>query len=229
MQIDGYRWWLQRLQAAAERYDVLRLDHFRGFERYYAIPYGAKDATKGVWLPGPGRKFLQAVKNCLPTIAFIAEDLGLLTASVHQLREQFACPGMKVLEFAFDGDKNNPYLPHTFARNAVCYTGTHDNKPLRQWLTDSPESTLEFANRYMGNPESSVWGMIRLCHSSPADLAMVQMQDYLELGSEARMNHPGTCNRKNWSWRAQPGFCTAVLAERIRTLTDTYGRLCPPA
>lgn len=222
---DGYRWWIQRLQAAAERYDVIRIDHFRGFAGYYAIPYGAANAQGGQWHTGPGLDFIKAVQQAMPDTPMIAEDLGFLTEDVHKLRKASGCPGMKVLSFAFHTDSNNPYLPHTYERNTVCYTGTHDNMPLKQWLAESPAPTTEFANRYMGYPENLIWGMIRLCLSSPSDLAIVQMQDYLELGAEARMNTPGTCNQYNWSWRAKSGFCTEQLAERIKEMSYTYGRL----
>lgn len=221
---DGYRWWIQRLQAAAKRYDVIRIDHFRGFAGYYAIPYGAENARDGRWLPGPGLDFVKTIQKALPDTPMIAEDLGLLTEDVHRLRDDSGYPGMKVLSFAFDGDSNNTYLPHTYPKNAVCYTGTHDNMPLKQWFSESPEQTVAFARQYMGESENPIWGMIRLALSSPADLAIVQMQDYLELGEEGRMNFPGTRSMANWSWRAKAGFCTEALAERIKTLTCTYGR-----
>ena len=221
---DGYRWWIQRLQAAAKRYDVIRIDHFRGFAGYYAIPYGAENARGGKWIPGPGMDFIKAVQAALPDTPMIAEDLGLLTEDVHKLREDSGYPGMKVLSFAFDADSNNEYLPHTYHKNTVCYTGTHDNMPLRQWFAESPARTVAFAKHYMGNPENPVWGMIRLAFSSVSDLTIVQMQDYLELGGESRMNFPGTRDSSNWSWRAKEGFCTEALAERIRNITSTYGR-----
>lgn len=220
----GYLWWIRRLQAAAKRYDVIRIDHFRGFAGYYAIPYGAGNARGGEWRTGPGLDFIRAVQASLPDTPMIAEDLGLLTEDVHRLRDASGYPGMKVLSFAFDADSNHSYLPHTYKHNTVCYTGTHDNMPLRQWFAESPDRTVDFANRYMGYPENPVWGMIRLALSSPADLAIVQMQDYLELGKEARMNFPGTQDRSNWSWRAKDGFCTEKLAEEIKDLTCTYGR-----
>lgn len=222
---DGYSWWLQRLHSGAGRYDVIRLDHFRGFAGYYAVPYGAKNAREGEWLSGPGLDFIQTVRNALPDTPMIAEDLGFLTRDVHDLREASGYPGMKVLEFAFDGDSSNAYLPHRYSENAVCYTGTHDNMPLKQWFAESPEKTVEFCLRYMGQSSDPVWGMIRLCMASVADLAIVQMQDYLELGGEARMNFPGTCTDRNWTWRADGDFLGDGLAERIRSLTCIYGRL----
>ena len=222
---DGYSWWLRRLRAAAERYDVLRLDHFRGFAGYYAIPYGAKNARKGEWLPGPGADFIQAVKKALPDTPMIAEDLGFLTEDVAQLREESGYPGMKVLSFAFDTDGSNQYLPHNHGENTVCYTGTHDNEPVKQWFTQSDKKTTDFALKYMGSPPNSVWGMVRLCIASVSRLAIVQMQDYLELGGQARMNHPGICTDENWTWRADPAFLENALAEKIRDLAETYGRL----
>ena len=224
LKADGYRWWIQRLQAAAKRYDVIRIDHFRGFAGYYAIPYGAKTARVGQWLPGPGLDFIKAIQEALPDTPMIAEDLGLLTQDVHKLREDSGYPGMKVLEFAFDADSHNGYLPHTYEKNTVCYVGTHDNMTLTQWFAESPGRTTEFAKRYMGEAANPVWGMIRLCLSSPADLAIVQLQDYLELGAEARMNFPGTRSDRNWSWRVKEGSCTEALAEKIRSITCTYGR-----
>lgn len=222
---DGYGWWLQRLRGAKARYDVIRIDHFRGFASYYAVPFGAENARNGEWLPGPGLDFIQTVRKHLPDIPMIAEDLGFLTEDVRRLRADSGFPGMKVLEFAFDGDSDNEYLPHTYISNTVCYTGTHDNMPLKQWFEESQEHAVEFARRYIGDSSNDVWGMIRLCMASVSDLAVVQMQDYLELGGNARMNFPGTCDGSNWTWRASPGFAKDALAERIRNLVRTYGRL----
>lgn len=222
---DGYSWWLQRLQGAADRYDVIRIDHFRGFAGFYAVPYGAENAKNGQWLPGPGLDFIQTVKKHLPQIPMIAEDLGFLTEDVHKLRSDSGFPGMKVLEFAFDGDANNEYLPHTYTSNTVCYTGTHDNMPLKQWFLESNKKTTAFALAYAGDPQDPVWGMIRLCMASVSDLAVIQMQDYLALGSEGRMNFPGTCDGGNWTWRVGPDFMDGALSEKINRLTQTYGRI----
>jgi len=220
---DGYRWWLRRLKQAAKLYDVIRIDHFRGFAGYYTIPYGAENAREGQWLKGPGIDFLQAVKAALPDTALIAEDLGFLTPDVHKLRDEANLPGMKVLEFAFDGDGNNAYLPHNHIKNSVCYTGTHDNMPLAQWFAEAGTETTSRAIDYMGQPKDPVWGMIVLSMASVADLAVVQMQDYLGLGEEARMNFPGTFGN-NWTWRAKDGFITEPLAEKIKNLTRICGR-----
>ena len=222
---DGYSWWIQRLRGATARYDVIRIDHFRGFAGYYAVPFGAENARNGQWLPGPGLNFIAAIKKAMPDTPMIAEDLGFLTPDVHELRDSSGYPGMKVLEFAFDTDSSNEYLPHTYSINTVCYTGTHDNMPLKQWFAESDEKTAAFAKEYIGDAQSAVWGMIRLCMASVSELAVVQMQDYLELGSEARMNFPGTCTGSNWTWRAGPDYISDTLAERINRLTRTYGRL----
>ncbi len=221
---DGYGWWLRRLRAAASRYDVLRIDHFRAFAGYYAVPFGDKTARNGKWLPGPGLDFLQAVKAALPETPMIAEDLGFLTPDVHRLRDDSGFPGMKVLEFAFDSDSSNDYLPHNYPANTVCYTGTHDNMPLKQWFAQVEEKTAANALEYIGPCENPVWGMIRLCMASVADLAVIQMQDYLELDGRSRMNFPGTCDGSNWVWRARDGFADDTLAEKIKGLTRIYGR-----
>ena len=222
---DNYSWWIQRLRGAAARYDVIRVDHFRGFAGFYAVPFGAENARNGKWMTGPGLDFMEAVKNALPDTPMIAEDLGFLTEDVRQLRDDSGFPGMKVLEFAFNTDSSNEYLPHTYPANTVCYTGTHDNMPLKQWFAESDEKTVAFAKTYMGEPENPIWGMIRLCMASVSELAVVQMQDYLELGSEARMNFPGTRTGSNWTWRATGGYLYPGLAQRIHRLTKIYGRL----
>ena len=220
---DGYRWWLRRLNQAAKLYDVIRIDHFRGFAGYYTIPYGAETAREGQWLEGPGLDFLHGVKVALPNTALIAEDLGFLTPDVHKLRDDANLPGMRILEFAFDGDGNNPYLPHNHIKNSVCYTGTHDNMPLAQWFAEAGTETTTRAINYMAEPKDPVWGVIKLCMASVADLAVVQMQDFLGLGKEARMNFPGTCGN-NWTWRAKDGFMTDALAVKIKNLTRMCGR-----
>ena len=222
---EGYRGWLQRLQGAANRYDVIRIDHFRAFAGYYAIPYGEETAKNGKWMEGPGMDFIGAVKAALPGLSMIAEDLGFLTEDVHTLRDESGFPGMKVLEFAFDGNPQNPYLPYLHIANSVCYTGTHDNMPLKQWFLEEDAKVTDFALAYMGNPRNPVWGMIRLAMASASELAIVQLQDLLELGGESRMNFPGTASG-NWTWRVCPEcLCDDALAERLRGLTRIYGRL----
>ena len=226
MENDGYRWWIRRLGAAGKLYDTVRLDHFRGFESYWAVPYGDGTARNGRWQKGPGRSFVEAIKTALPNLDFIAEDLGFLTDEVLQLRDDSGFPGMKVLQFAFDSREPSDYLPHTYIKNTVCYTGTHDNMTQRQWFETAGPDTVSYAAEYMGlsRKEGFVWGTIRTAMSSVSRLCLVPMQDYLELGGEARMNFPGTMGA-NWCWRAAEGCFSDTLAERIFGLTALYGRL----
>ena len=223
---DGYSWWIRRLSAAGKLYDVVRLDHFRGFEAYWSVPYGDATAKGGKWIKGPDMDFVNAVKRQLPHMKLIAEDLGFLTQEVLDLRDASGFPGMKVLEFAFDSREPSEYLPHTYIQNTVCYTGTHDNMTMRQWFETAAAEAVEYATEYMNlsEQEGLVWGVIRTAFSSVSDLCIVQMQDYLDLGGEARMNFPGTTNA-NWTWRALAGSYGDTLAEKIRALTCLYGRL----
>ena len=226
MQKDGYGWWIRRLAAAGKLYDVVRIDHFRGFEAYWEVPYGDTTAKNGQWVKGPGIMLINAVKAALPQVKFIAEDLGFLTQEVLDLRDDSGFPGMKVLEFAFDSKEPSEYLPHTYIQNTVCYIGTHDNMTTRQWLETAPEETRNYAVRYMRltKEEGYVWGVIRTAMQSVSDLCIIQMQDYLELGGEARMNFPGTTGG-NWLWRATLGSTSDTLAEKICQMTRLYGRL----
>ncbi len=223
---DGYRWWLRRLSAAGRLYDRVRLDHFRGFEAYWSVPYGDETARNGQWVKGPGIDFINAVKEALPDLKLIAEDLGFLTPEVLALREKSGFPGMKVLEFAFDSQEPSDYLPHTYIQNTVCYTGTHDNMTLGQWLETADEQTLAYAAEYMRltEQEGFLWGMIRTAYCSVSRLCIIQMQDCLELGAQARMNFPGTSGN-NWTWRAFSGSYDAALAQRLCRLSVLYGRI----
>ena len=226
MKSEGYAWWIKRLAAAEHMYDIVRFDHFRGFESYWAVPADAETAAGGKWLPGPGMDFISAVQKALPELDCIAEDLGYVTPEVRKLQEDSGYPGMKVLEFAFDSHEDGNYLPHTYPVGSVTYTGTHDNPTLRQWLDEALPQDLEHAVSYLGlnEGEGYVKGMIRGCMASVSDLSVVQMQDYLELGSEGRMNSPGTLGT-NWTWRAEEGFASDELAAHIRKLTELYGRI----
>lgn len=223
---DGYRWWLRRLRAAGVFYDRVRLDHFRGFEAYWSVPYGDETARNGRWVKGPGMEFVNAIKTGLPELKLIVEDLGYLTPEVLELRDASGYPGMKVLEFAFDSLEPSDYLPHTYIQNTVCYTGTHDNMTLRQWLETAGEQTVDYATRYMHltQQEGILWGVIRTACSSVSDLCIIQMQDCLELGAQARMNFPGTTGN-NWIWRALPGSYDDDLAARLYGMAKLYGRL----
>lgn len=227
MKKHGYSWWLRRLEAAAKMYDIVRLDHFRGFESYWAVPAGAETAAAGSWQPGPGMDFLQAVRKALPHLELIAEDLGYVTPQVRQLQEQSGYPGMKVIQFAFDSREVGNYLPDTYTENSVCYSGTHDNPTLAQWLQEVAPEDLAEAVRYLGlsREEGMVRGLLRGCMESVSRLCIVQLQDWLELDGEARMNTPGTVSDANWTWRAQPGCLTKELAASIREMTGKYGRL----
>ena len=226
MKRNGYDWWIRRLRAAARMYDVVRLDHFRGFEGYWAIPAGSKTAANGQWKPGPGLDFIRAIQESLPDLKFIAEDLGYVTGAVRQLQEDSGYPGMKVMEFAFDSREEGNYLPHLYPVNSVVYSGTHDNLTLKQWFDEADPADVAEAKAYLGlnQEEGYVWGMIRGCMSSVSRLCIIQMQDYLELGGEARMNFPGTLTSNNWTWRATEGFASPELAQKIRAMTVRYGR-----
>lgn len=226
LKLGGYSWWLSRLAAAEALYDVIRLDHFRGFESYWAVPYGDQTARNGHWVKGPDIDFIHTVTQHFPQLPLIAEDLGYLTPEVLQMRDNSGFPGMKVLEFAFDSREPSDYLPHTYTRNAVCYTGTHDNMTCKQWFETASDEAVDYAAEYMHltQEEGYVWGMIRTAFSSVADLCIIQMQDYLQLGGEARMNCPGTQSASNWTWRAYEGFASDPLARKIRLMTTLYCR-----
>ena len=223
---DGYSWWIRRLGAAGKLYDMVRLDHFRGFEAYWSVPYGETTAKNGKWVKGPGMSFMDALKTKLPELDFIAEDLGFLTQEVLDLRDNSGFPGMKVLEFAFDSREPSEYLPHTYTSNSVVYTGTHDNMTMRQWFETADPGAVQYATEYMNLSEAEglVWGTIRTAMASVSDLCIIQMPDYLDLSGEARMNFPGTLSDCNWTWRAKDGIINEALAKRILNLTKLYGR-----
>ena len=226
MASEGYRWWLERLGAAGKWYDTVRLDHFRGFEAYWAIPSGDKDARGGRWVKGPDMDFVNALKKGLPGLDIIAEDLGYLTKEVRDLRDGSGWPGMKILEFAFDLREPANYLPHTYTKNTVCYTGTHDNMTMRQWFDTADADSVQYARDYMAltEAEGDVWGTIRTAYATVSDTVIIQMQDFLDLGAEARMNFPGTLSEFNWTWRVKAGIINEYLANRIRKLNQTYCR-----
>ena len=227
MKKEDFAWWIRRLAAAGRWYDMVRIDHFRGLESYWAIPYGDKTAKGGKWVKGPDTAFVEAVARQLPDVAMIAEDLGYLTQEVLDLRDASGYPGMKVLGFAFDSREPSDYLPHSYIANSVCYTGTHDNMTTRQWFDTAEKEAVTYAAEYMrlDEAEGFVWGMIRTAMASVSDTCIVPMQDFLDLGAEARMNFPGICDGTNWVWRAEKDFIGPDLAERIYRLTKLYGRL----
>ena len=226
---DGYSWWMRRLAAAGERYDVVRLDHFRGFESYWAVPFGDDTAKNGRWVVGPGMDFMRTIHDELPHLGLIAEDLGFLTQEVLDLRDDSGYPGMKVLGFAFDSREPSDYLPHTYPVNSVCYTGTHDNMTTRQWFDSASADAVAYAAEYMAlsDQEGYVWGTIRTAMASVSQLCVIPLQDYLDIGAEGRMNFPGTLSDCNWTWRTKYGTINGMLAEKIRRLTKLYGRLQP--
>ena len=222
---DGFGWWIRRVEGASARFDALRLDHFRGFESYWAVPAGSATAKTGQWEKGPGMDLLGVLTNWFPQITYIAEDLGIITDAVHQLRETAKLPGMKVLEFAFSGP-DNAYLPHHYTNpNCVCYTGTHDNDTALGWYAGASDKEKAFAKTYLGaeDGESARRALLRVGQTSMAVLFVAQMQDYLGLGGEARINVPGVANG-NWRWRMASGAATAELAEEIRALTAAASR-----
>ena len=221
-----YRWWLRRLEVASRLYDLVRIDHFRGFEGYYAIPARAKNAVHGRWKKGPGMDFVTAIKTGLPELGIIAEDLGLLTPAVRRLLAASGFPGMKVLQFAFDPSGKSDYLPFRSPHNTVVYTGTHDNTTTEDWQRSADPKQGAFARRYLGVPpgDSVTPAMVRAAMESVADTCIIPMQDYLGLGAEARINTPGTMG-DNWCWRMLPGTADRKLAAKIRALTKMYGRI----
>ena len=225
MKKDGFGWWIRRVEGAAELFDVLRIDHFRGFESYWAVPYGATTARCGQWVKGPGMDLVNVLTQWFYHVDFIAEDLGVLTPEVRRLLADSGLPGMKVLEFAFDRREQSDYMPHTYERNCVCYVGTHDNAPVLAWREEADAADVAVAERYLGlnDAEGFHWGMIRGGMSSVANLFVAQLQDILGLGAESRMNTPGVSGG-NWRWRTVQGALTLELAEKLASMTRLYGR-----
>lgn len=241
MERDGYAWWVARLRATLAQVDLVRVDHFRGFEAYWQIPASSPTARKGRWVKGPGRKLFDALGRELGGLPLIAEDLGVITPPVEALRDELGLPGMRVLQFAFGGGTDNPYLPHNYAPNAVAYTGTHDNDTTAGWYATLKPAERTRLHRYAPglegnrardgskgrtgevNGEDAAWALIRLAWSSVADCAIAPLQDVLGLGGEARMNTPGLPTG-NWEWRYAAGQLTRDVLDRLGELTETYGR-----
>ena len=221
----NYSWWVERVRANLSTCDIIRIDHFRGFEAYWAVPYGDDTAINGQWEPGPGIDLFNAIKSQLGELPIIAEDLGLMTQGVIDLREATGFPGMKILGFAFDSGEENDYLPHTYTKNCVVYTGTHDNDTLIGWFQKAKEEDRQFARDYLNSRSDDEihWDAIRGAWSSVANMAISPVQDFLGLGSEARINTPGVASG-NWQWRLKQGVLTNELAERIAKLTKIYSR-----
>jgi 4-alpha-glucanotransferase len=227
---DGYQWWISRIRATLSLVDIVRLDHFRGFEKYWAVPAGETTARRGTWEPGPGADFLATIERALGTLPIIAEDLGLITAEVRALRDQFDLPGMQVLQFAFNSDPEADHLkPYRFKSNSVVYTGTHDNETTVGWFAGLDRDVAgrderQFLLKYLGTDGVEIhWDLIRLALASVADLAIIPLPDLLGLGPEARMNRPSS-ESGNWSWRCLESQLTPEIAARLGGLTEIYGR-----
>lgn len=225
----GFAWWIRRIERNLALCDILRIDHFRGLIAYWEVPAGEKTAMNGQWTKAPVMEFLTALTRRLPHLPVIAEDLGVITPDVREVMREFGFPGMKILQFAFGpGMSENPYIPHNIERNSVAYTGTHDNSPVRGWFdneaTDEEKAGLfSYLGREVAADEIA-WEMIRLVMMSPADLAVIPVQDLLGLGSQARMNRPGNL-KGNWHWRMEPGWLTGPVLDRLARMTRIYGRV----
>lgn len=221
----GFAWWIRRLSHCFAIYDIVRIDHFRGFDEYWAIPYGDETAEFGEWKQGPGYKLFEAMKKALGNRAVIAEDLGFLTPSVLKLVKKTGYPGMKILQFAFDSREESDYLPHNYPNNCVVYTGTHDNDTVNGWIPSMSRKDLAFAKKYLNVKRTSeiCESLIRTALGCVADTAVIPMQDYLGLGSEARINTPSTLGG-NWEWRMDRDACTEELSKHMLELARVYGR-----
>jgi len=224
MAADGFGWWRRRIARQRELFDLVRIDHFRGFEAAWHVPADAATARDGRWVSGPGADILSVLVEVAGPGRLVAEDLGLITPEVVALRDQFGLPGMKILQFAFDGSADNPYLPAHHGERSVVYTGTHDNDTTLGWWSELDEGTRELVRSHLLDPgEPMPWALIRLALASTARLAVVPAQDLLGLGSESRMNTPGT-DQGNWTWQASPGAFDEALAERLREAVAASGR-----
>lgn len=225
---EHYAWWIERIRHCMKLYDVIRIDHFRGFDEYYSIPYGDPTAEFGKWMPGPGMKLFKEVKKQLGDVAIIAEDLGILTESVCQMLAESGYPGMKILEFAFSAAEPSTFLPHNYDKNCIVYTGTHDNETLLGWVKNLSKADRAFACKYLGRKKLGnkklAREIIRLAHASTADTCIIPLQDYLELGNEARVNHPSTVGG-NWTWRLQEKQLKKQHLKKMKKLASLYGRI----
>lgn len=222
---DGYQWWLQRLESQRQLFDLIRIDHFRGLESFWEIPAATPEPRFGYWVAGPGRRFLTACFERFPGLPLVAENLGIISDEVEQLRRDFGLPGMAVIQFGFDGSPDNPHLLHRHEPGDLVYTGTHDNDTSLGWYQSLDEHTRSYVNRYLGTDGSDMpWPIVDAAFRSVCWLAMVPMQDFLELGSEARFNTPGTVEN-NWVWQLDLSRCTRELAERIREVVLRHERI----
>lgn len=221
---EGYSWWIKRFTSVFKCVDIVRLDHFRGFAGYWEIPAGMPTAEIGQWVKGPGKDFLSAIEKAFHGLPIIAEDLGVITPDVVDLRDSYNLPGMKILQFAFGSNAEDPFLPHNYPINCVVYTGTHDNDTTWGWYTTAPEKERDFCRRYLARPGDDIaWDLIRAIWSSTAAYALSTLQDFLNLGTEARMNYPGR-PAGNWNWRYKSSDLTRELSARIKELNFLYNR-----
>ena len=224
----GYSWWIRRIKSNLSQFDLLRLDHFRGFAGYWEVPAGMPTAEVGRWVKGPGDSFFKEIQKSLGELPIIAEDLGEITPDVIALRDKFDLPGMKVLQFAFASDAEDPFLPHNYPVNCVAYTGTHDNDTVRGWYESASEKERDFCRRYLSRPGTDIsWDMIRSVWSSVAMMSLAPMQDFLNLDSNARMNFPGKLGG-NWTWRMAASAMDEHLQARILEINQLYGRVKLP-
>lgn len=222
----NYKWWVRRIALTLNMVDYLRIDHFRGFEAFWSIPYGSENAVRGEWRKGPYKDlFHELVKVLGDDLHIIAEDLGVITPEVEELRDQFLLPGMKILQFAFESVEENPFLPHQFLQRSVCYTGTHDNDTTLGWYQKADEKSKEKVKRYMNTDGKDIsWDFIRTCYGSVSEMAIIPLQDVMSLDSNARMNTPGT-TINNWSWRYTPDMLKEDLAAKLLNVSVLYGRI----
>lgn len=225
MKKDNFSWWIKRIKKSLELYDILRIDHFRAFESYYAINKNSRDAKNGEWMKGPGKEFFEILKKEIPNAKIVAEDLGLITNEVRELLDFTSYPGMKVIQFGFNSDSSNVNLPHNFYKNSVAYTGTHDNATLAEWLITAPFHAVEYAKKYLRLEtfEKYTEGFIRSVLSSSSDLAIIPLQDWLDFGAWARINTPSTINF-NWRFRILKNEINENLEKYIAYLSGLYGR-----
>ncbi len=224
MAADGFPWWIARFESSLDFFDLIRVDHFRGFEAYWEIPADEPTAVNGRWVRGPGQPLFDAVREALGELPIVAEDLGVITPEVEALRDANGLPGMKVLQFAFAGDASDPYLPHNYDKNFVVYTGTHDNDTTVGWYAQVPEEERDFVRRYLARDDDRIaWEFIRLAQASAANVAIFPLQDALGLGSEARMNTPGKA-AGNWSWRFGWDEVPLWIAPQLQEMATLYGR-----
>ena len=226
MKDDGYRWWIERVRNQLDQVDYIRIDHFRGFEAYWAVPAGEETAMNGKWKKGPGEALFEAIQKALgEELSIFAEDLGIITPEVEKLRDTLGFPGMKILQFGFDGTGESTFLPHQLStRNCICYTGTHDNDTTCGWYEHTSEQNKDKVRRYMNTDASSVsWDFIRTCLGTIAKYAIFPVQDLLKLGSEHRMNTPGTATG-NWEFRYRSGLLDEGMAKGLKQMTELFGR-----